>query len=235
MLLPSCFTIAVPQSLRLKNTHTTWYYHHHASLLQCPNPYQWKTPHSMMLPSPSFTVAVSCHWKTPPQHAACTNMLHHCTVGRYYTNENQFLVSSRLEIEASKSRFLQFESPLGASLQIPSRQSCVLHWGEASQISGGLQWWLTFCNFLSFPHLLSARVTRALGRVLVVLNFLHLRIMEATVLLESFFPPNVWDDTTLSLSCSQFIMACFSKGSVHLCQCDIGVLLSHYGVMSVAF
>ncbi len=72
---------------------------------------------------------------------------------------------------------------------------------------GGLQWWLTFYNFLPSPECISGAQpqwslgsslplspgssppiaqfgrTPALGRVLVVPNVFHLRIMEATVLL----------------------------------------------------
>ena len=122
-------------------------------------------------------------------------------------------------------------SPLGAFLQLqagfhvfcffatPSRLSCVFHWGEASawtvchkaQISGVLQWWLSFWKFLPslhrisgewflvssltkalLPQLLSLARQPALGRVLVVPNFFYLRIIEATVLLGTSVQQNLF-------------------------------------------
>lgn len=102
---------------------------------QCPIPSTEKHPHSMMLPpSPYFTA-------TPLESIIQVRDI--------------FWYPPDLKLRPNRPAKLvaYIQRPLGTSLQIPSRHSCVLHWGKASQISGVLQWSLTFCKFLSFPHM----------------------------------------------------------------------------------
>jgi hypothetical protein len=126
--------------------------------------------------------------------------------------------------------------------QTPSGLPCAFHWGVASVwplyhkglIGGVLQRWLSFWKVLPspqrnsvrgpigfmvtslskalLPRLLSLAKRLALGRDLVVPNFFHLRMMEATVFLGTFnaadntwYPsPDLCLDTIPSTSCLSF-------------------------------
>ncbi len=99
-------------------------------------PCSWKHPHSMMLPPPCFTVGtVLDRWWAVP------GFLH--TYRLELRPKSSILVSS-------DQRILQvFFSKLHAGF------SCVGPLCHKAPTGGGLQWWLTFYNFLPSPECIS--------------------------------------------------------------------------------
>ncbi len=115
-----------------------------------PVPAAEKHPHGMMLPPPCFTVGtVLDRWWAVP------GFLH--TYHLELRPKSSILDSSdqRILFVTILESFMCFLTPCGLS--------CVLHWGEASvgplchkaPTGGGLQWWLTFYNFLPSPECIS--------------------------------------------------------------------------------
>ncbi len=108
-----------------------------------PLPAAEKHPHSMMLPPPCFTVGtVLDRWWAVPG----------------------FLHTYRLELRPKSSILVSSDQRiLFVTILESCGLSCVLHWGEASvgplchkaPTGGGLQWWLTFYNFLPSPECIS--------------------------------------------------------------------------------
>jgi hypothetical protein len=155
-------------------------------------------------------------------------MLHRRNSARFPPEITLYIQAIEFNIGSSDQRILfriVWES-IGAFWQTPSRLSCAFYWGVASVwplyhkglISGVLQRWLSFWKVLPSPQSNSralsecpsppiAQFGRAASsqRFLVVPNFFHLRMMEATVFLGTFnaaemfwYPsPDLWLDTTL--------------------------------------
>ncbi len=108
-----------------------------------PVPGSWKTPHSMMLPPP------------------CS------LLGLYWTGDEQCWFFSHIPLRIKAKKFylglIRPENPSVFFSKLHAGLSCVLHWGEASvgplchkaPTGGGLQWWLTFYNFLPSPECIS--------------------------------------------------------------------------------
>ncbi len=105
-----------------------------------------------------------CSWKTPPQHDAATTMLHCWDCIGQVMSSAWFSPHILLRIKAKKF-YLGLIRPenLICTILESCGLSCVLHWGEASvgplchkaPTGGGLQWWLTFYNFLPSPECIS--------------------------------------------------------------------------------
>ncbi len=114
-----------------------------------------------------------CSWKTPPQHDAATTMLHCWDCIGQVMSIAWFSPHIPLRIKAEKF-YLGLIRPenlichhLGVLrvffIKLHAGFHVVLHWGEASvgplchkaPTGGGLQWWLTFYNFLPSPECIS--------------------------------------------------------------------------------
>ena len=154
-----------------------------------PVPAAEKQPHSLTLPPPCLTAGmVSCRWWLTPGFLETW-----CLELRL--NSSIFATSDK------RCCFSKSESPLRSLLQTPREASDWLFCHKI-QTSGVLLWWFSFWKFLPSPHrifgaqpewpsgswstLLSRPLSTnysvwlaALGRVLVVLNFSHLRISSA--------------------------------------------------------
>ena len=171
---------------------------------------------SFSFPSTLTSPTVPSAEKTPVQHDATTTIFHrwHGTgqvmSGAWLPPAKQFLVSSdqkslfltvRESFRYSKRAFTSFTLLLGRGFRLAlchkAQISTVLQWcpsGGFSFLHTGSQE-LSQSNYQVLGHLSyqgpsppNCCLTRkpALGRVLVVPNFFHLRIMEAIVLLGTF-------------------------------------------------
>ena len=114
----------------------------------------------------------------------------------------------------------------------PSERFCHLHRGTLELCQSDHRVFVTPLTKALLPRLLSLARLPALGRVLVVLNFFHLRMMEATVFLGTFNDecifwnpfPGLFLDTTLSWSSTDNFLRPHGLVSALTCTVNCGTL-----------